>query len=306
MKIGLAMGGGDNETPDELVERIVQAEKAGFPSAWLANIFALDALTVLALAGGRTKTIELGTAVVPTYPRHPHSLAQQAATVNHACGGRLALGLGRSHKMVIENMFGIPYDKPITHMREYLTIVRDLTREGKCAVDGKMYKVNANLSVKEGKPFPILVGALMPKMLELCGELTEGTLTWMSGPVHIEKNIVPVLESSSKKAGRSMPRVVASLPLSVTSNADAGKAFAAKAFEVYGILPVYRACLDEEGAAGPSDIALIGDEATVRNGLERLRDAGASDFYGAIFPTPDDSDSYKRTMDFLASLKGKI
>lgn len=302
MKIGLALGGGDNETPKQLVDRIAKAEADGFPSVWLANIFSLDALTVLALAGERTSKIELGTAVVPTYPRHPHAMAQQAATVNAACGGRLTLGLGRSHQMVIENMFGIPYDKPITHMREYLTIVRDLTRDGKCAVDGAMYKVNASLSVAGGSPFPLLIGALMPKMLELCGELCDGTLTWMSGPVHIEKNIVPVLAKAAARAGRPQPRVVASLPLSVTSNPTAAKEFAAKTFQIYGMLPVYRACLDAEGVAGPADLALVGDEATVRKGLDRLAAAGATDFYGAVFPTPGDDGSRKRTTEFLASL----
>lgn len=306
MKIGLAMGGGDRETPQQLVERIAQAEADGFPSIWLANIFSLDALTVLALAGERTSKVELGTAVIPTYPRHPHALAQQAATVNAACNGRLALGLGRSHKLVIEDMFGIPYDRPITHMREYLTIVRDLTRSGKCAVDGAMYKVNASLSVTGSGAFPILIGALMPKMLELCGELCDGTLTWMSGPRHIEQNIVPVLRDTAKRAGRPQPRVIASLPISVTAAADRAKEFAAKAFEIYGMLPVYRACLDAEGVAGPADLALAGDEATVRAGLQRLAAAGATDFYGAIFPTPDDADSPQRTQRFLASLGGAI
>lgn len=306
MKIGLALGGGDKETPKQLVDRIVKAEADGFPSIWLANIFSLDALTVLALAGDRTRKVELGTAVVPTYPRHPHALAQQAATVNAACGGRLALGLGRSHKMVIENMFGIPYDKPITHMREYLTIVRDLTQKGSCAVDGKMYKVNASLSVTGSGPFPILIGALMPKMLEVCGELCDGTLTWMSGPRHIEQNIVPTLAGAAGRVGRPMPRVIASLPLSVTSNASAAREFAAKAFEIYGMLPVYRACLDAEGVAGPADLALVGDETTVRKGLERLAAAGASDFYGLAFPTPGDDGSTERTQTFLASLGGAI
>ncbi len=306
MKIGLAMGGGDKETPQKLVGRIVQAEKDGFPSVWLANIFSLDALTVLALAGEKTSTIELGTAVVPTYPRHPHSLAQQAATVNAACGGRLALGLGRSHQIVIESMFGIPYEKPITHMREYLTIVRDLITNGQCSVNGKMYQVNAPLAVAGGTPFPVFVGALMPKMLKLCGELCDGTLTWMSGPKYIEETIAPVLNEAAKNAGRAKPRIVASLPLSVTSDADAARNFAAETFQVYGTLPVYRACLDAEGVEGPADLALIGDEDKVRKGLARLAASGATDFYGAVFPTPGDDGSSKRTMDFLASLNGAI
>jgi F420-dependent oxidoreductase-like protein len=306
MKIGLALGGGDGDTLESLVDKIVQTEKAGFHSAWLANIFSLDALTVLAMAGPRTSRIELGTAVVPTYPRHPHALAQQAATVNAATGGRLALGLGRSHQMVIENMFGMAYDKPIAHMRDYVTVVRDLINNGSCAVDGKAYKVNAPLTVEGGKPFPILIGALMPKMLELCGTLCDGTLTWMSGAVHLEKNIVPVMKAAAEKAGRAMPRVVCSLPVCVTDDVDAARAIAAKAFQIYGLLPVYRACLDQEGCAGPEDIALIGDEETVRAGLGRISAAGATDFYGALFPDESGSASIDRSTRFLASLGGNI
>ena len=177
MKIGLALGGGDGATVEEAVARIVRAEEEGFSTVWLAHIFALDALTVLALAGQKTERIELGTAVIPTYPRHPHALAQQAATVNAAVGGRLVLGIGRSHQIVIESMFGLAYDKPLAHMREYVEIVRSLTTEGACAVSGKAYNVHASLDVKERPALPIMIGALMPKMLELCGQQCDGTLT---------------------------------------------------------------------------------------------------------------------------------
>ncbi len=269
MRIGLMIGG-EGGGLEATLERFVAAERDGFASAWTPNIFGYDALTVLALAGLRTSRIELGTAVVPTYPRHPHALAQQAATVNAAIGGRLALGLGRSHQLVIEGMFGIPYEKPITHMREYLTIVRDLITKGSCSLDGKMYRVNANLSVPESKPFPILIGALMPKMLELCGRLCDGTLTWMSGPRHVGENIVPALRKASEAAGRAMPRVVCSLPVCVTNDVEGARKQAEQLFGHYGMLPVYRACLDAEGAQGPVDVALIGDETTVEKGLQRL------------------------------------
>jgi 5,10-methylenetetrahydromethanopterin reductase len=304
LRIGIIQGTGGEKTLAALVDAIVRAEQDGFASCWLAQIFAHDALTVIALAGQRTSRIELGTAVVPTYPRHPHSLAQQAATVNVAIGHRLALGLGRSHQIVIESMFGIAYDKPLTHIREYLTVVRELVTRGKCAFSGKMYRVNAPLEVPDGKPFPILLGALMPKMVELCAELCDGTLTWMTGPTHLSKNVVPVLAAGSRAAGREMPRVVSSLPMCLTDDPQGAREIAAKAFQVYGVLPVYRACLDAEGATGPADIALIGDESTLRAGLARMRDAGASDFYAAIFPDGDGPKSYRRTYDFLKSLRG--
>jgi len=306
MKIGLALGGGDGATIDEAVDKIVQAERDGFATVWLANVFSLDALTVLALAGQKTSKIELGTAVIPTYPRHPHALAQQAATVNAAVGGRLALGIGRSHQVVIETMMGLRYDKPIAHMRDYVDVIRALTRDGNCAVDGKAYRVHAPLAVRGGSAFPIFIGALMPKMLELCGQLCDGTLTWMSGPVHLERSIVPALAASSAAAGRPMPRVVCSLPVCVTDDPAAAREKASKTFAMYGQLPVYRACLDAEGAAGPADVALIGDEAAVRSGLERVRDAGASDFYAAVFAPSGDGHATARTYALLESFGGRI
>jgi F420-dependent oxidoreductase-like protein len=300
------LGGGDGATVEQAVDKIVEAERDGFATAWLANIFSLDALTVLALAGQKTSRIELGTAVVPTYPRHPHALAQQAATVNAAVGGRLALGIGRSHQLVIENMFGMSYDKPIAHMRDYVRVLRELTAAGGCAVDGDAYRVHAPLTIAGGSPFPILIGALMPKMLELCGELCDGTLTWMTGPKHLAASIVPGLRRSADAAGRAMPRVVCSLPMCVTADPAGAREKAAKLFEVYGQLPVYRACLDAEGAAGPADLALVGSEADLRAGIERVRDAGATDFYPVVFPDAEGDASAVRTYEMLKSLGGKI
>lgn len=306
MKIGLIHAAGEPMTIQETLAKIVQSEKDGFATCWVASIFGHDALTVIALAGQVTSRIELGTAVVPTYPRHPHSLAQQAATVNASIGGRLALGLGRSHKLVIEDILGLSYEKPITHIREYVSIVRALTTEGACAVNGKMYRVNAPLTIPDAKPLPILVGALMPKMLELCGELCDGTLTWMCGPKYLGETIVPSISAAADTAGRAQPRVVCSLPICVTDDVEGARAVAAKAFSVYGTLPVYRACLDAEGAEGPADIALIGNEQQVRAGLDRIRDAGASDYYGLIFPDGSDDGSSERSYELLKSLGGEL
>jgi F420-dependent oxidoreductase-like protein len=307
MQISLIIGTDAGATLDDTIRAIVQAEQDGFATAWVPNIFSHDALTVLALAGRETSRIELGTAVVPTYPRHPHSMAQQAATANAAAGGRVVLGLGRSHKVVIESMLGLSYDKPVSRMREYVTIVRALSEQANVAFDGDLYKVHAPLALADGKPFQIMVGALMPNMLTMCGELCDGTLTWMTGPAVIADRVVPTLERSSAKAGRPMPRVVCSLPVCVTDDPDKAHATAAKAFEIYGTLPVYRACLDAEGAASPADIAVIGNEQRVREHLERVKASGASDFYAAIFPEDGSSaQSRARSYEFLKGLGGRI
>ncbi len=305
MRIGITLTGHDKETLDEAVAGIVKAEVDGFSSVWRPHIFGIDALTLLALAAKETSRIELGTAVVPTYPRHPHALAQQAATVQAASGGRLALGIGRSHQVVIETMFGLEYSKPIAHMRDYVTVMSSLLNEGNCSYSGKAYSVNAPLTVPGGSGVPILIGALMPKMLDLCGALCDGTLTWMCGPKYVENTVVPRLAAAAEKAGRKTPRVVVSLPVCVTDKADEVREYAGKVLVQYGHLPVYRSCLDAEGLEGPADIALIGSEEEVQAGLRRIAGAGATDFYAAVLPEGSRGPT-ARSDEFLRSLGGTL
>ena len=134
---------------DSAVAGVEQAAADGFASAWFTQMFSFDALTVCAIAGREVPVIELGTAVVPTYYRHPVALAMQAVTASLASGGRFALGVGLSHQMVIEGMLGMSYDKPARHMREYLEVLLPLLREGKVDHDGEVYKVHAPVDVAE-------------------------------------------------------------------------------------------------------------------------------------------------------------
>ena len=133
MRIGLGVGG---RTVDEVIRQSERAVAQGFDSAWLANIFGIDAIMAAAIAGRAVPGIHLGTAVVPTFPRHPHALAQQAMTAWDATGGRFTLGIGLSHQIVIETMFGLSFDKPAKHMREYLSVLLPLLREGNAACYG--------------------------------------------------------------------------------------------------------------------------------------------------------------------------
>ena len=299
MRIGIFAGGltGRSSSVAAAIEVAQQAADDGFASLWVPQIFSVDALTTLAVVGHAVPGIQLGTAVVPTYPRHPIALAQQALTVQSASGGRLTLGIGLSHQMVIENMYGYSFEKPVRHMREYLEALMPLLRGEGASVSGEAVTAHAALDFADAPAPDVLVAALGPKMLELAATVTAGTITWMTGPVTLAEHTVPTL---TKAAGDRPMRVVTGLPVCVTDDTAGAKELAAKAFEVYGILPSYRAMLDREGAEGPADVAIIGDEAAVRAGVDRLRQAGVTEFAAVEFH-PGDTES-QRTRELLKTL----
>jgi 5,10-methylenetetrahydromethanopterin reductase len=288
MLIGNFGGHTVGRTIDDIVSDARAAEQDGFSTYALSQTFGLDTMGVLAVVGREVPRIELATGVVPTYGRHPVTMAQQALTAQAASGGRFTLGIGLSHQVVIEGMFGLSFDKPLRHMREYLDVLMPLLQDGKADADGETISAHAALDVADRKPSPVLVAALGPKMLELAGSVTDGTVTWMTGPATLASHIVPVITAAAERAGRPAPRVVVSLPVCVTNNVDATRERAAKDFQVYGFLPSYRAMLDREGAAGPADVAIVGDEATVTKEIARLADAGATEFIASIYGNHDE------------------
>ena len=282
-----------------LVSEVRDLEARGFASVWMPNIFGLDAIGALAIAGRETERVELGTAVVPTYPRHPFAIAQQALTAQVACRGRFVLGIGLSHKIVIENMLGMSYDKPARHMEEYLQVLGPLLEGRPASHSGELYRVNAGLQFPEVPRVPLIVAALGPAMLRLAGTFADGTITWMTGPKTLEAHIGPTIREAAKAAGRPDPRVVAGLPLAITSDPDGARQVASRIFQMYGDLPSYRAMLDREGVGGPADVSIVGDTATVEAELRRLEQSGVTELNAAVFPS--DEGAVKRTLDFLQS-----
>jgi len=290
MRFGISVyeSGGD-QALGKLADQLRRGADDGFASAWMANIFGLDALTALAVAGSHVPGIELGTAVVPTYPRHPAVLAQQALTTALAVGpGRLMLGIGLSHKLVIEDMYGYSFDKPARHMREYLSVLLPLLDGTAASVDGSTLSAHIDLSTPRAGRVPVLLAALAPRMLTLAGEQSDGTVLWMTGPATVRDYVLPAISAAASAAGRPSPRVVCNLPVCVTSDPDAARARAAEDFAIYGQLPSYRAMLDREGAAGPADVALIGDEDTVAAQIQALAGAGVTDFVATEFARGED------------------
>ncbi|MGD0686380.1 MAG: TIGR03564 family F420-dependent LLM class oxidoreductase [Streptosporangiaceae bacterium] len=283
----------------ELRDQLRQAADDGFASAWISNIFGLDALTALAVAGSQVPEIELGTAVVPTYPRHPAALAQQALTVALATGGRLALGIGLSHQIVIEDMYGYSFERPARHMSEYLSILLPLLNGEAADFAGDTMRAKIGLSVPRAGRVPVLLAALAPAMLRLAGQRADGTVLWMTGPATVRDYVAPAINSAAQAAGRPAPRVVCILPVCVTDDTDLARTRAARIFAIYGQLPSYRAMLDREGAAGPADVAITGDEETVGAQIMALAQAGVTDFVAGEFGRGEDA---VRTRALLTSL----
>src|ERR671931_161578 len=304
MKIGIGIGeiAGAPAGVDGLIAQARRAEADGFASGWFAHIMGMDAMTAAGLCARETKRIELGTAVVPTFSRHPAAMAQQALSTQALARGRFTLGIGLSHQIVIEGMYGLSFAKPYSHMKEYLAVLAPLIRSGSVSHWGGEYRVNAQLVVPGARPCPILVAALAPRMLALTGREADGTITWMTGPKTIREHTVPRIRKAAAEAGRPAPRVVVGLPIAVTRDVAGARAAAAQTFMVYGALPSYRAMLDREGVEGPADVAIVGDESAVGEQLRRVAEAGATDFLAAPFPLPGDGDAVERTRALLAKL----
>lgn len=299
MKIGVFFPTKEFVPIDEMVERFRGVADRGFAAAWLPQSAGFDALTVLAVAGAQVPRIELGTSVIPTYPRHPIALAAQALTANAATSGRLQLGLGLSHKMAIEGPYGLSYEKPARHMREYLAALLPLLREQAVDVQGETITARMRLSLPGVQAPPVLLAALQPHMLALAGGVADGTITWCTGPITVEEQIVPLVTKAAELAGRPPPRVIVALPAIVTDDEAYGRAMADEQLAGYGQIPVYRAVLDREGVEGPGDVSVVGSEASVTAQLEHLAEIGATEFIAIPSGTDDDR---RRTLDHLASI----
>ncbi len=309
MLIAMGAGGevlGTPMRPQDIVGDVVAAEAEGFGAAWTVHFSrGVDALGVLAVAGTRTSRIGLGVGIVPTYPRHPLALAQQAATAQAFCGGRLTLGVGVSHRPVIEDLHGLAYQQPAAHMRDYLSVLVPLLRDGSVRHRGRFYQVDGGFTVPGTSTVPVLVGALSPLMVQAAGELADGVVTWLAGPRTLGEEIIPQLQRAA--AGRGAPRVVAALPVALTPRpqADSGTAqrTADEVFARYAGFDNYRRLLEREGAASPGALAVTGTEAGIEKQLRRLAGLGVTELWPIIFPVGDDPGRSRReTRALLRSL----
>ena len=289
--VGLLSDSAGGSPVDATVKNLAQLRDEGFRRVWMAQLpYDPDLTTILAVALHEVDTIEVGSGVIPIQVQHPTQLAQRALTLNAIAGGRFSLGIGMSHRMVTEQMWGISWDKPVRQMREYLDGLQPLLAGQPAEATGEFWTTRGALQIPAAPTPDVYIAALGPQMLRLAGRRTAGTLTWMTGPKTLSEHVSPTLRGAAAEAGRSESavRVAASLPVSVTDDVDAARGRAAEEFAIYGQLPSYRAMLDREGYAGPEDAAIIGDENTVSDRLEELAKAGVDEFAAVTFdPSPE-------------------
>ena len=304
MRIGTYISARAHDSLDAVLERFRRAEAMGFATAWTGQLFDYDALSVLALAARETRSIELGSWVVPTFPRHPSALATQALTVQAASSGRHLLGIGVSHAAVIEKRLGIAYRRPLQHMREYLTVLRGLLAGKQVDYEGECYRVALRLEAVTAEPPPVLPAALGPQMLRLAGRSADGVAIWLGGPRYLEEFALPRVRAAASEVGRRVPRVVCGFPVAVTANPARGRASAEAFLAESARLPAYRRVLAREGAASPADVAIVGDESAVRRALERIAELGVDDLNAVLFPVEGDPDAVRRTAELLGESGG--
>jgi len=286
---------------DDVANELRERAEAGLALVGAEQIFGYDALTLLGLVGPKVPGIELCTAVVPVYSRHPQVMAQQALTVQAATGNRLVLGIGLSHQIVVETLWGMSYAKPYRYMAEYLSALLPMLAGEAVAFHGEVVTAvtPGKLEIPGATAPPVILAALGPKMLGLAGSVADGTATWMCGLRTVETHIAPTINAAAEAAGRPAPRVVVALPVSVTADAAAARARIDESLAIYPNLPSYRAMLDLEGATGPSDVALVGTEEEVAAQLVQLENAGATDFVAAVVGNREER---ARTLDLLQSM----
>ncbi|MBI4300541.1 MAG: LLM class flavin-dependent oxidoreductase [Chloroflexi bacterium] len=308
--IGVAVAARDAAGVLGSIERL---EGLGIPAAWLTTGGAgLDGLTLFAAAAAKTGRIKLGTAITPTFPRHPIVVVQQVQILAHLAPGRFRLGLGPSHQATIEQSFGIPFKAPHTHLREYIHIVRELLWRGAVDFDGRHLKAHARIA-QPIADVPIMASALRQKGFELCGEIADGAISWVCPGVYLRDVALPALRKGAAQAGRPIPPLIAHAPVCVHDNPDEVRAAAREQVGFYPRAPYYAKMFADAGFPEASQgiwsdamidaVVLWGDEARVAGRLRELFSWGASEIVvSPVTAGGDRAASLSRTLKLLAEV----
>jgi F420-dependent oxidoreductase-like protein len=280
-------------TVDAALANAERARAGGLHRYWANQTSNADPMVVLGIVGREVPDIGLGTSVVAMQTTFAKTLAIQSRTINQVSDGRFTLGLGASHQPAMERGHGIKWDRPFSHMTQYLDSLLPLLADQKVSSVGEFVTTHAQINVPGPAP-EVMLAALGPKMLQLAADRTAGTITWMTGPKTISSHIRPGLGDG---------QIVAGVSVWVTDDPDAARESGNQMLAIYGQLPSYRAMLDHEGMANPGELILAGDLDTIRAGLDEYRDAGCDEIAVNVLGGPD---SVESAWELAASTGGSI
>jgi F420-dependent oxidoreductase-like protein len=284
---------------DEACREVRTAAAAGFDTVWFGEVGGWDPLTLIAATAPTSPGIGWGTAIVRTYPRHPLALAAQALTTQALTGGRLKLGIGPGHAVLVENSYGYAFESPVRNVREYLTALRPLLQGEAVDLRGRFWTVSGSVDAPGVPAPPVLLSALGPAMLRVAGELADGNVVTWAGPVTVGDVVLPAMASAAAAVGRATPEVVAGVCVCLTADADGARRWVNERYGAAWELPSYRAVFDREGVSSVGGAIVAGDQAVVEASLRRYADAGAAEVQ--VIPVGRDADK-ARTIEFLGDL----
>jgi F420-dependent oxidoreductase-like protein len=282
-------GGAGLRNVDDVTRVVTAAADGGFAGVWIPQTTSVDVLTALAVVAREVPDIPIGTAVVPIQGRHPIPLAQQAITTALAAGpGRFTLGVGVTHRVLSEGFYGIPYDRVVTVCEEQLTAMQGLLGADRAVNhEGRWITARAKLDIDD-IAVPIVLAALGPRMVEIGGRLSDGTVTWMTGPRSLAADIVPGLRRAAEAAERPAPRVIAGLPVCVTDDVAGARDRFRPGLLTAMALPSYARMMALEGFDDPAELGLVGDEAAVSERIEQLASIGVTELLANVVGNPDE------------------
>ena len=313
--IGIHLGGNygteRGSKVKEIQTRIERAEELGIQAVWLTTGGAqLDSITTFAAVAQQTQSIKFGTSIVPTYPRHPLVMVQQAQVVAQLAPGRFRLGVGPSHRPTMRTM-GIELNNPLANLTEYLRILKALLQGGTVDFDGEFYQ--AHDSVVAPVQVPVMASALQRGSFELCGAEADGAISWVCPGAYLRDVALPAMKKGAEQAGRPVPSLIAHVPVCLHDNVDEVRAAFREQFSIYPTLPFYRRMLINSGYPEASNatwsdamidgLVVHGDETKVAKGLEGLLSFGATEILASpVLIGSDHAASMDRTMQLLGQI----
>jgi len=307
-RVGLAI-----QAPDvaATISRIQEAEQAGVQQVWMTqSVGMLDTLTLFAAAATQTTRIRLGTSIVPIYPRHPLVMAQQAATIDALGPGRLRLGVGTSHRHVMEGVYGLSMPSPLAYLREYVEVMRQGLWKGQVDYQGTFFKVAA--SIPRPAHIPLLISALGEKAFHLAGEIADGAISWVCPVPYLLDTALPALRAGAEAQHRPVPPLVAHIPVAMSTDEAATQAAAKSRLSFYTKAPFYAHMFAAAGFPIGADgsgvdtlikeLVVAGTEAQVEKRLRELIASGLDELLLMMVPVADEAREREQLLRVIASL----